>query len=261
MLRTTWTGHFQNRAALERQYQQIYTYLVAAEAFWNPHRASVVPAEEPAARFRREWERSVRFGPPIPGALLDLRAAATRSHVDQDGGGWVGKGREFDLRALPAGKQRFGPYLFEILDPVRNRGRSIIMLRGAREELRGLPERVRVAAGQLAAVVAILHATPFAAPRFGEEIGAYVVRYVDGTQETIPLLYKRNIGSWLDEPVSIDQEIAWAGKTLSGLEVRLSLLRWVNPHPGKTIAGIEFTTRGTDATPAIFAVTLLRGRP
>jgi len=109
--------------------------------------------------------------------------------------------------------------------------------------------------------VAFLHATPFAAPRFGEEIGAYTVRYGDGTQETIPLLYKRTIGSWLEEPVSIDQEIAWSGQTLSGLEVRLSLLRWVNPHPEKTIAAIEVTTRGSDATPALFAVTLLSEKP
>ena len=43
--------------------------------------------------------------------------------------------------------------------------------------------------------------------------------------------------------------------------MRLSLLRWVNPHPEKTIAALEFATKGTDATPAIFAVTLLSETP
>jgi len=268
MLRTTWTGHFQNRAVLERQYQQIYTYLVAAEAFWKPPRTAApgqtgpaAHADDAAARFRREWHRAPLRGAPVPGFIVDLRAAATRSHIDANGQGWIGKGRDFDLRALPAGRRRYGGILFEVVDPAKNQGRSIILLRGAREELRRLPPRVRIAVGQRAAVVAFLHATPFAAPRFGEEIGAYTVRYGDGTQETIPLLYKRTIGSWLEEPVSIDQEIAWSGQTLSGLEVRLSLLRWVNPHPEKTIAAIEVTTRGSDATPALFAVTLLSEKP
>ncbi|MGH2625178.1 MAG: glycoside hydrolase, partial [Anaerolineales bacterium] len=135
-----------------------------------------------------------------------------------------------------------------------------ILLRGRREELRRLPARVRVPVGRRAAMVAVLHATPFAASRFGEEVGSYTVRYEDGSSDTIPILYRRNIGSWLDEPISIDQEIAWSGRTLSGLDVRLSLLRWMNPHPDKVIASIEFASNGTDATPAIFAVTLLAER-
>jgi hypothetical protein len=272
MLRTTWTGHFQNRSVLERQYQQIYTYLVAADAFWNPRAAAdafsnpragsdgTVP-EDAAARFRREWQPAPLRTQAIAGVLLDLRAAATRSHVDQDGRGWIGKGPEFDLRALSPGRRRLGNILFEILDPAQNGGRSVVLLRGAREELRRLPLRVRIPVGRRAAAVAFLHTTPFAAPRFGQEVGAYVIRYADGTQETIPLLFKRNIGSWLDEPVSMEQQVAWSGRTRSGLEVRLSLLVWANPHPAKTIAAVEATTRGADATPALFAVTLLDEPP
>src|SRR3972149_1237361 len=84
MLRTTWTGHFQNRAVLERQYQQIYTYLVAAEAFWKPPRTAApgqtgpaAHADDAAARFRREWHRAPLRGAPVPGFIVDLRAAAT----------------------------------------------------------------------------------------------------------------------------------------------------------------------------------------
>ncbi|MDQ7848741.1 MAG: beta-N-acetylhexosaminidase [Armatimonadota bacterium] len=273
MLRTTWTGHFQNRSVLERQYQQIYTYLVAADAFWNPGAAAEAflkpspvgsgggSAEDPAARFRREWQPTPLRTQPISGAVLDLRAAATRSHVDQDGRGWIGKGPEFDLRALSPGRRRLGNILFEIVDPAQNGGRSVVLLRGAREELRRLPLRARIPVGRRAAAVAFLHTTPFAGPRFGQEVGAYVVRYTDGTQETVPLLYKRNIGSWLDEPVSMEQQVAWSGRTRSGLEVRLSLLVWANPHPAKAIAAIEVITGGSDATVALFAVTLLDALP
>ncbi len=259
MLRTTWTGHFQNRAALERQYQQIYTYLTAAESFWNPRAASAGgPAGyEPAARFRQEWRGRPPTAAAVPGFLVDLRPAATRSHIDERGRGWIGKGREYDVRALPPGRRRLSGILFEILDPAHAPGRSVVMLRGAREELRGLPVRARVLVGRRAATVAILHATPFPAARFGEEVGTYTVRYEDGSREAIPILYRRNIGSWLEEPISIDQEIAWSGRTLSGLDVRLSLLPWVNPHPQKVISSIEFASQGTDAAPAIFAVTLL----
>src|SRR3989337_296629 len=214
MLRTTGTGYFQTRAVLERQYQQIYTYLVAAEAFWKPPRTAApgrtgpaARADDAAARFRREWHRALPRGTPVPGFIVDLRAAATRSHIDENGQGWIGKGRDFDLRALPAGRRRSGGILFEVVDPAKNQGRSIILLRGAREELRGLPPRVRIAVGQRAAVLAFLHATPFAAPRFGEEIGAYTVRYGDGAQETILLLYKRTIGSWLEKTGSNHAEM------------------------------------------------------
>ncbi|MBI3975346.1 MAG: beta-N-acetylhexosaminidase [Armatimonadetes bacterium] len=259
MLRTTWTGHFANRTVLERQYHQIYTYLTAAESFWNPRaQPSGRPAGYDAAtRFRQEWQVRPAAGGPVPGFIVDLSGAATRSHIDESGQGWIGKGREFDLRALAPGRRRLGGILFAILDPAKTKGRSVLLLRGAREELRRLPARARVTVGQRAAVIAILHATPFAAGKFGEEIGSYTVRYEDGSRETIPILSRRNIGSWLEEPISIDQEIAWSGQTLSGLEVRLTLLRWVNPHPQKVIAAIEFASKGTDAAPAIFAVTLL----
>ncbi len=260
MLRTTWTGHFQNRAVLERQYQQIYTYLVAAQSFWNP-RARNATGEEPATRFRQEWQGRPSHATPIAGHLLDLRAAATRSHVDEGGQGWIGKGRDFDLRTLPLGRQRFGGILFTVLDPAGNQGRSIIMLRGSREELRRLPASVRVPVGRRAAVITVLHASPFAASRFGEQVGTYTIHYEDGTEETVPLLYKRNINTWLEEPVSMEQEVAWSGRTVSGLDVHLSLLRWINPYPLKVIRAIDLASAGTDAAPAVFAVTLLADKP
>ncbi|MGH2628072.1 MAG: glycoside hydrolase family 20 zincin-like fold domain-containing protein, partial [Anaerolineales bacterium] len=110
MLRTTWTGHFQNRAALERQYQQIYTYLTAAASFWNPR---AQPGERPgaydaAARFRQEWRLSPGRIDPVPGFLVNVSGVATRSHIDERGQGWVGKGRDYDLRALTPGRRRFG---------------------------------------------------------------------------------------------------------------------------------------------------------
>ncbi|HEV8338480.1 MAG TPA: beta-N-acetylhexosaminidase [bacterium] len=260
MLRTTWTGHFQNRAVLERQYHQIYTYLTAAESFWNPKAAAGEPRYEPAARFRQEWRGGALETAPVAGFLVDLRGAATRSHIDADGRGWIGKGREYDLRALAPGRRRLGGILFDILDPAKNGGKSVVLLKGIREELRGLPARARVPVGRRAAIVAILHATPFPAARFGEEIGSYTVRYEDGSHEAIPILYRRNVGSWLEEPISIDQEIAWSGRTVSGLDVRLSLLRWSNPHPEKVITAFECASRGTDAAPSIFAVTLLAAK-
>lgn len=263
VVRTTWTGHFNNRTALDRQYHQLYTYLLAADFFWNPRLTAPAPtvAYDPAAHFKQEWEGVPRRRTPVRGHLVDLRRAATRSHVDEDGQGWLGKGREYDLRALPTGRVRLNGILFEILDPARNGGRSIVLLRGAREALRGLPAAVRLPLGRRAAVIAVLHATPYPAGRFGEEVATYTLRYADGSAERLPVQYRRHIGSWLDEPVSIAQEIGWVGRTLAGVEVRLSLLRWVNPHPEREIAALEVVSRGTDATPAIFAVTLLEERP
>src|SRR3989449_7101442 len=147
MVRTTWTGHFQSQAALTRAYQQLYTYLSAAAYFWTSDRPEPdrAPREaELARRFAEAWKAGTQPAVPISGTLLDLSGAATQRHVDDDGAGWLGKGADYDLRALPTGRQRFGGVLFEILDPRRRGGKSIVMLKGERDVAVSMPQRVTI---------------------------------------------------------------------------------------------------------------------
>ncbi|MDI6771428.1 MAG: glycoside hydrolase family 20 zincin-like fold domain-containing protein [bacterium] len=267
MVRTTWTGYFGNRGALVSSYQQIYGYLPAADHFWNAGRdGPSLDAVEAASRFREEW-RAARVEPQtIPGRALDIRAVANRSHIDRghidggpddDGAGWLGKGPDYDLRNLPVGQARFAGVLFNVVDPADRGGRSIVLLRGAREPFLAMPERVTIGAGFPAGALCFLHALPYPASRFGETVATYRVRFGDGGAAEIPIRYRVNIGTWLDEPIAFEHEIGWAGSTRSGVDVRISLFCWTNPDAGRPIVAVDLQAAGAGIAPAVFAITAL----
>ncbi len=263
MIRTTWTGQFQNRAALTRAYRQLYTYLTAANYFWNPFAPDPQSVQEAALarRFADAWERRPAAG-PIPGAPVDLSRAATRRHVDDDGHGWLGKGPDFDLRALSAGRQRLAGVLFDILDP--RRGPTVVMLRGERDVAADLPGQVTVWVRARAACLAVLHAALDSAP-FGEVVGRYTVHRDGADSVEIPVRYGREISSWLVDPergvASIEQRVAWTGRTRAGVEVNLQVLWWRNPDPARPVRAVTFASAGGRASPAVFALTALEGCP
>ncbi len=256
MVRTTWTGYFGNRTAMQSSYEQLYSYLVAADHFWSSERvAPSLDDVEAAARFRADWRGERRQTDVIGGRGLDLRAATNRSHVD-DGAGWLGKGSGYDLRNLPTGSQRFGGVRFMVIDPAQ-RERTAVMLRGGRAPLHELPERVTIGAGMTAGALCFLHTLPSPAGRFGERVATYRVQFGDGDVADIPIRYRIEIGSWLEGPVSIDHEIAWGGRTRSGLPVRVSMLCWTNPDPSRPIVSLDLISAGAETAPALLAITAL----
>ncbi len=256
MVRTTWTGYFGNRSAL-LQYQQIYSYLPAADHFWNARRPQPwITAVGAANRFRADWLGARERSQPISGFTLDLRPVATRSHIDDGAGvGWIEKGPDYDLRQLPTGRQRMAGVLFSLLDPEENRGRSMVMLRGTRGALRALPQRVTVPVGRTAGALCFLHALPHPGSRWGDPVLVYRVHLADGSSADVPVQYRLHIMTWLDDPITIEHEIAWEGRTRSGLDVRLSMLCWTNPRPDQPIVTIDLLGGESDAAPAVFAIT------
>lgn len=268
MVRTTWNGFFQNRAALTRAYQQFYTYFSAATYFWTS--ASPQPGALPsepalARRFADAWNRPAYRARPIPGAPVDLRRAATQRHIDDDGMGWQGKGPEYDLRALQPGWARLNGIRFEILDPTQNGGKSVVMLKGERDVAEAMPERATVPVARRAGCVAILHATLDRAINFGDVVGRYEFTLSGGAEFSVKVAYGRNISSWLADAErgipSIEQEVAWTGKTRAGNDVNLQILRWKNPDPGRRVESIEFVSAGGRSSPVIFAMTALERCP
>ena len=264
MVRATWTGHFQSQAALTRAYQQLYTYLSAAAYFWTagspqPDRA---PREaELARRFAEAWNAGSQVSTPISGTLVDLSAVVTQRHIDDDGTGWLGKGVDYDLRALPGGRQRFGGVLFEILDPRRHGGKSIVMLKGERDVAAAMPERVTIPWRGRAGCLVFLHATLDRAVNFDDIVGRYTMMVEGGRHEAIDLRYGRDISNWLWDAergiASIEQEVVWSGATRAGNNVQLQMLRWRNPSPEIPVESIELTSAGGRASPVLFAITAL----
>ena len=268
MVRATWTGQFQNAAALDRAYRQLYTYLSAASYFWTADRPTPdrFPTEAALARRFTDLWRAGRSDPaPAAGTLLELSPIANQRHTDDDGRGWLGKGPDYDLRALRPGRQRFGGILFEVLDPKAGKEKSVVMLRGERDVAAKLPARVTLRWTGNAACLAFLHAALDRAPSFGDVIGRYTITLAGGRSVPVDLTYGRNISSWLWDAergiASIDHEIAWTGATRAGNDVYLQILRWRNPEPGRAVTAIQLASSGGRASPVVFAITALERCP
>ena len=86
------------------------------------------------------------------------------------------------------------------------------------------------------------------------KIGAYYVRYTDGTVEEIPLIYGVNITSWIDQRSLNGATKIWDGRTKSGQKVSLWRAQWENPHPEKEIKSIEIVSTNTTAGPTLIAI-------
>jgi len=128
-----------------------------------------------------------------------------------------------------------------------------------------MPERVSVAVGRRAGCVAVLHATLDRAITFGDIVGRYEFALGDGARVTQNLLYGQNISSWLADLErgipSIEQEIAWTGKTRAGNDVNLQMLLWKNPQPDRQVASIDLVSAGGRPSPVVFAITTLERCP
>jgi len=268
MIRATWTGQFFTAAALSRAYRQLYTYLTAASYFWTVGRPApaAMPSEAVlAARFADAWLRPPYRQHAISGTIINLGAVLTQRHIDDDGSGWLGKGPDVDLRALRPGSHRFAGILVEILDPRAHAGKSVVMLKGERDVATALPDRIHIPWFGRAGCLVFVHATLDRAASFGDRVGSYTITLANGQRMVIELRYGQNISSWLAETEtgipSMEQEIAWTGKTRAGNEVAVQLLRWANPHLRVPVSSIELASVGGRASPVIFAMTALQRCP
>jgi len=173
-----------------------------------------------------------------------------------DGPGGTGN----DLARLPRGRHELGTTFFRV-------GEKMVHLRGRRAD--NLPDSTNaIVAGARADKLHFLHAAQQAEPP-GTEVGAYVVRYADGTSERIPVLYGRDLANWWAFPnaepdITTTATIAWSGENDTtdlnrGIKIRLFEMTWINPHPDRTIATIDVLSKATDCDPFVVAITLERG--
>ena len=264
MVRTTWTGHFQNQTVLTRAYRQLYTYLTAAAYFWTTDRPAPdrMPHEaQLARRFADAWHAGAPPSTAIPGTLVDLSDAVTQRHIDDDGAGWLGKGADYDLRALRPGRHRFGGVLFQVLAPAQHGGKSIVMLRGERDMAAAMPERVTIPWRGRVGCLVFLHAALDRAVNYGNVIGRYTMTLEGGRRAAIDLRYGQNVSSWLWDAetgiASMDMDVAWSGSTRAGNDVQLQMLRWANPDPQIPLESIEVASSGGRSSPVVFAITAL----
>jgi hypothetical protein len=78
-------------------------------------------------------------------------------------------------------------------------------------------------------------------------IGYYTVTYEDKSQETVPLVYGKDIANWWygpNEGAPSRARVAWKGSNegakSEGANIRLYMTTWKNPEPKKKIVSIDF---------------------
>ncbi len=247
VLQTRWSGYFGNPSLWDGQAEQGLAYVRGGASAWNPP----APAQTvPEVTYRDLYEPTSLV--PQAGTLVDLSSAVTRTLTDPDEKGWILKGPDTDLSALPRGDVRVGSYRFLVS--------GAVMTKGSRGAASDLPARVTLEVGAKADALAFLHTTGWSHPTVRDRVGAYEITYDDGTKLTVPLEYGRHIRAWTEPvPTSMIAEPAWRGQTKDGLDVAVSTFVWTNPNPGKVVRSVTVVSDGKAANPTLLGLTLIGG--
>jgi hypothetical protein len=210
---------------------------------------------------------SFAAAPPGKYQFVDLQPQANHKLKDP-----LGSGRDGNDLPLPKGERTCEGVGFKI-------GERFIQL-GSKQLAQEKPNKVEgIKVAKKCEKIHILHATGYgngsAADGEGQEgdplwvkdgtkIAEYKINYDDGKSETIPVVYGEDVRDWWGgegfKGVSRGK-MAWKGEnelTKSfQRQIRLFLTTWDNPHPGKTIASIDFVKVGDTVTaPFCVAITL-----
>jgi hypothetical protein len=185
--------------------------------------------------------------------FVDLQPQGTDDLTDGPGGNGN------DLNRLPRGIHKLGDAYFHI-------GEKMVHVRGReRPDLTEAVKGIKVhARGR---VLHFLHSTQGGADSDDKLIGAYVIHYADGSMETVPFVYSRDITNWWHRDPGrrlTRAKPAWTGLNdmvegnRPGLYVRMFDMTWINPHPDKEIATLDVLSTGKECDPFLVAVTLER---
>jgi hypothetical protein len=159
-----------------------------------------------------------------------------------------------NLAQLTEGEQTLAGVKFKI-------GAGLIQLSG--KETENLPEKVEgIKVGATCSKLHFLHATHYSA-KDDTIIGYYTVNYDDKSQETIPIVYGKDVLDWwyTDESKEPTRgKVAWKGDNEnaknSGSKIRLYLTTWKNPEPTRKVVSIDFGSTNADKTaPYCVAIT------
>ena len=199
-----------------------------------------------AGRPDEQEEAGPREPQRVPQRFLDLQPHANQKL--KEGFGRPGN----DLAGLPPGEQTLAGVKFNI-------GEGLILLTG-----RGKPGATKVEGikvGTRFSRLAILHATQFQTEK-GVRVGYYTVHYEDLTQETIPIVYGKDVSDWWYKACQGPSraEVAWKGTNedatrTSGATLRLYLARWHNPQPARKVVSIDFASTNANVAPFCVAMT------
>jgi hypothetical protein len=160
-----------------------------------------------------------------------------------------------DLADLPKGEQTLGGVKFKIDDGYLQLGSATVADKPAKVE--------GIKVDKKFTKLYILQAT-----HNGVEddtiIGSYTVNYEDHSQETIAIVYGKDVLDWWytdDSKEPTRGKVAWKGENgdakANGAKIRLYVTTWKNPEPDKKVLSIDFSsTKSSAAAPFCVALSV-----
>ena len=187
---------------------------------------------------------------------VDISKQANMAFADKVAGdkkgGWFDQGAN-DFALMPLGKQVFAGVPFEIIDPDKNNGKSVIVTYSTQR--RYFPERFApIAVGAKAKNIYFLHTMGWhekTAPAV-----VYRINYADGTGTDVNIYSGREIGSWWGVPQLKCAKIAVESHNTQKDKINMQCFRWSNPAPEKSISSIEILSGKNEAAVAVAAITV-----
>ncbi len=263
-MQTTWAGLSPRITEDTESWPQFWSYILSAHYAWSGDETSVDDLGfEVGQVFIDNWLGKKPLLKPRAGFTVDLKNVCNRSLSDNSTlSGWIGRGPKFDMSSVPLGTYLYGETLYQV--KANSQGKAAILLSGKLNPPGKFPQFV--ALDLKGAQASELHFLMSAGLRETDnvQIGDIKIRYEDGTESGMPLIYNRNIWAYTDLRIGQSPDnlksgrIAWKSKTSSGDHVALRELVWTNPQPGKKIESVTLNSANTVSSPVLVAVTGVR---
>lgn len=175
---------------------------------------------------------------------VDLRPYCTMGFADDaagDGkGGWYDEGPLNDMRSVEPGMKTYYGLPFDVIDPAKNNGKSVITMKGMTTP--NLPGRVEIDLKNLKCrALYFLHAGQAC-----ENLASYEITYTSGEKVSLPLIPGKNIDNWWLEYQKGEESklvafLSLAKNTVDGKPAYryLRVWEWQNPKPQETIKTVS----------------------
>ena len=99
----------------------------------------------------------------------------------------------------------------------------------------------------------------YSTERDGTQIGSYVIKFSDGIQEELPLIYGHNVRAERGDykPTQEAQRVFWSDeRPQTPAKLQVFVLTWTNPWPESEVKSVGFVSAGTRSVPHLLAITI-----
>jgi len=185
---------------------------------------------------------------------LDLATVANQGFQVQAGvGGGMPGSTMADLKGLPTGLGVFLGVPFQVLDPARNGGKSLVVLKGSRAP--DLPVTAEIPLGnRKAGWLYFLQTCIWPGLDKAKAFARYEILYKDGGTGSVPLRVGIETAGWWGPGKGDACLTAWTVK-FPAAEGGLQLFAWKNPRPDQPIRSLTLRSLGKLPIPILVAVT------